>query len=742
MATEILRPNAAGDETAITSQYPASTAHWDKVDEAVADDSATTVSEPGSSYKRDLYNLPAHSVGSGTINKITIFWRMSCTDGTWYSKPSQKSGTTVTDGTEQSAYADDGVFATVSQVYTTNPATGNAYTWDEIDGLQIGVCLKAPDETSYCTQVYVEVDYTAGEVFDGEAALSVAASIAALSTQVVPGLAAIIAAANAAGIPLRIQQASATIEAGSALDIIASEINRIFGQADLGITANVAALSTREQQSAVAIDSITRLFSGRQRIVHGINVVASVSVEVGGLVVDAACGVIAAASVALQHALVRPGASAMDISASVAGNADAILAGIAPITVALSQLSPADRTRFVASGISITALLEIIASEINLVRGAVEITSTVGVVTDGDLVAAGLVGVGVSAELTALQTLTASGRTDIIVTPTLALVQERIREVFAALAVVPTLTTSGTKVQEVVTSILAACAVISDAMRTRFVQADITVAAILEIIASEINLVRAWADLGIAASVDADANFIASGKVDLVAVAELALAQEALMSAALAIDILASVDAGDVRVRPAAAAILAAASLANLATRVRIASDTITVGASVSALQKLTATRGAAIVARAALTVAQNRTSGGAAAINAVVDVEAEGMAVSFVAAAVLVVAASLSAVAVRIRGGAAGVTVSVTLDAVAAAYFSETFGFTGNLLPGDIIEINCDRMTVKVNGVNMRHYWTGGFPKVGPRTTEIVYVDTELARTLEFEEEHDPRWL
>jgi hypothetical protein len=159
-------------------------------------------------------------------------------------------------------------------------------------------------------------------------------------------------------------------------------------------------------------------------------------------------------------------------------------------------------------------------------------------------------------------------------------------------------------------------------------------------------------------------------------------------------------------------------------------------------LQKLTATRGAAIVARAALTVAQNRTSGGAAAINAVVDVEAEGMAVSFVAAAVLVVAASLSAVAVRIRGGAAGVTVSVTLDAVAAAYFSETFGFTGNLLPGDIIEINCDRMTVKVNGVNMRHYWTGGFPKVGPRTTEIVYVDTELARTLEFEEEHDPRWL
>lgn len=160
MATETLRPNGAGDETAISSQYPATTAHWDKVDEAVADDATTTVSESGSSYTRDLYNLPAHSVGSGTISKITIFWRMSCTDGTWYSKPSQKSGTTVTDGTEQSAYADDGVYALVSQAYTTNPATGNPYTWDEIDALQIGICLKSPDETSFCTQVYVEVDYT------------------------------------------------------------------------------------------------------------------------------------------------------------------------------------------------------------------------------------------------------------------------------------------------------------------------------------------------------------------------------------------------------------------------------------------------------------------------------------------------------------------------------------------------------------------------------------------------------
>ena len=74
-ATETLRPNAAGDETSITFQYPASTEHWDKVDEAVADDASTSVREEGTNYKRDLYNLPAHSAGSGTINKITVYVR-------------------------------------------------------------------------------------------------------------------------------------------------------------------------------------------------------------------------------------------------------------------------------------------------------------------------------------------------------------------------------------------------------------------------------------------------------------------------------------------------------------------------------------------------------------------------------------------------------------------------------------------------------------------------------------------
>ena len=161
MATEILRPNAAGDETNIRFQIPNSTNHWDKVDEAIVDDGSTYVFEGFNAYYRDLYNLPVHSVGLGIINSITIYIRI-CAEteaiATAYATVSQKSGTTVTDGTEQSTTA----WATKSQTYTTNPATGLAYTWDEIDALQIGLQLKSGEAgfQAWCTQVYVEIDCT------------------------------------------------------------------------------------------------------------------------------------------------------------------------------------------------------------------------------------------------------------------------------------------------------------------------------------------------------------------------------------------------------------------------------------------------------------------------------------------------------------------------------------------------------------------------------------------------------
>jgi hypothetical protein len=75
--TETLRPNATGDDTNIAQQYPSSGAHWDKVDEATADDFTTYVSTNSTTYQRDLYNMPSHTTPAGRIDSITAYFRFA-----------------------------------------------------------------------------------------------------------------------------------------------------------------------------------------------------------------------------------------------------------------------------------------------------------------------------------------------------------------------------------------------------------------------------------------------------------------------------------------------------------------------------------------------------------------------------------------------------------------------------------------------------------------------------------------
>lgn len=165
MATEILRPNAAGDETNIHQQYPNSTYHWDKVDEETADETTFVYdSTQDDVYYRDLYNLPAHSVGSGTINSITVYARAK---GASSINQASLKIALKTNGTpyESSEIQVTGSYDNYSEQWDTNPATELAWTWDEIDALQIGVairrCYTGIGYSTRVTQVYVEVDYTA-----------------------------------------------------------------------------------------------------------------------------------------------------------------------------------------------------------------------------------------------------------------------------------------------------------------------------------------------------------------------------------------------------------------------------------------------------------------------------------------------------------------------------------------------------------------------------------------------------
>ena len=164
MATINLYPNGVGAETSITS-VSGSGAHWSAVDEAVANDNTDYVYCGGTSYLRDLYTFEDLPDPPGTVDAVTIYFRIWQTPGAMSqakAKPSQKSGATVTDGTEVFTGPTPGTWVSFSQTYTANPATGQAYSWAEVNALQVGVSLNANAASTYlivCTQVYIKVKY-------------------------------------------------------------------------------------------------------------------------------------------------------------------------------------------------------------------------------------------------------------------------------------------------------------------------------------------------------------------------------------------------------------------------------------------------------------------------------------------------------------------------------------------------------------------------------------------------------
>jgi len=162
MATETLRPNGAGDETSLTPYPGTGEANWEDVDEAIPDDDSTYVKSTDVSWLRDLYNLPGHS-GSGAVNSVTVYAR--CKRSTSADRTSLKIAIKTGGVAYESAEIDTTTtYTDYSHTWTTNPNTGSAWTWDEIDSLQVGTTLRRPHSflTGVCrsTQVYAVADYT------------------------------------------------------------------------------------------------------------------------------------------------------------------------------------------------------------------------------------------------------------------------------------------------------------------------------------------------------------------------------------------------------------------------------------------------------------------------------------------------------------------------------------------------------------------------------------------------------
>ncbi len=159
-----LRPDAAGSNTDIPTQYPASEAHYDKVLEEVADgDSTYLQSDNSSTFYTDTFNCPNSLAGNVRIHHVAVYAVIrDSTSGTVYSvqaKPACYVGGTLYEG-DLITLLGDTTYRTYFKCWSINPSTGVAWTLSDIESLEIGISLRGGGGGVYysrCTQVYAVI---------------------------------------------------------------------------------------------------------------------------------------------------------------------------------------------------------------------------------------------------------------------------------------------------------------------------------------------------------------------------------------------------------------------------------------------------------------------------------------------------------------------------------------------------------------------------------------------------------
>lgn len=151
-AYEIVRPTGNGAFTEIDSSDCDN--NWECVEDAIADDDLARNLERNGLWKTDTYTIDDLQQ-SGTIDSVVVYIRVREDDVGAEGRTALYTYSTTYYG---SVVDLNGIinYMNVSTAYTTNPNTSAAWTWTEIDDLQIGVSLKK----ARCTQVWVRVYYT------------------------------------------------------------------------------------------------------------------------------------------------------------------------------------------------------------------------------------------------------------------------------------------------------------------------------------------------------------------------------------------------------------------------------------------------------------------------------------------------------------------------------------------------------------------------------------------------------
>jgi hypothetical protein len=166
-----LHPDGNGSCTQL-SRYPTNySANYMCVDETVVDDS-DYVRWKGDSWVKDVYNLPDHGSESGVINSVVVYARCARIGSINFTDKVNSSAKIVIKTGGVYYYGDEFLppyspgsppplpYTNYSYVWTCNPATGDAWSWNDIDDLHAGIAFIGNYGYSCCTQLYVVVNYT------------------------------------------------------------------------------------------------------------------------------------------------------------------------------------------------------------------------------------------------------------------------------------------------------------------------------------------------------------------------------------------------------------------------------------------------------------------------------------------------------------------------------------------------------------------------------------------------------
>jgi prepilin-type N-terminal cleavage/methylation domain-containing protein len=153
----IIRPSGNGSITDIP-QSTGCASHWQCVDEVTSDDDASYVTHDSNSWSTDVYALENATHDSCAVSTVTVYCRAKKDSTLGDVRPTVYVSGNEYNGTQQALTT---TWADYSHSWTTNPATGTAWTWIEIENVQAGTRIRGESSTykAHCTQVWVVVKF-------------------------------------------------------------------------------------------------------------------------------------------------------------------------------------------------------------------------------------------------------------------------------------------------------------------------------------------------------------------------------------------------------------------------------------------------------------------------------------------------------------------------------------------------------------------------------------------------------